>query len=69
MRHIHRGCTNIISGFTTPSASEDLSPQLNSINVNQALEKELVLSCQKRLKTNKTIIEIKLHVGYQSYQQ
>lgn len=51
MEHIYKSCTNIISGFTSPSTSEDLSLQLNSINVNEALEKELVLSCQNKIQS------------------
>lgn len=48
MEHIYKSCTNITSGFIRPSASEALSLQLNCINVNEALKKELVLSSQKK---------------------
>lgn len=49
MGHIYKSCTNIISGFISPSTSEDLSLQLNCINVNEALAKESVLSCQNKI--------------------
>lgn len=48
MGHIHKSCISITSGFISPSASEALSLQLTCINANEALEKELALSCQKK---------------------
>lgn len=62
MRHIRRVCSSIVSGFISPSSSEDLSIQESCIYVNQVMEKKLTNSKQinKRKKKYRNLTTCRL---------